>query len=163
MTENERQDEKASSSIDVAYPLAISSYDMAAKRFDAMDTKLNTVITFAVTVTLAVPAIASAKGIGFRSVWFVIAVCAFLAGVAVVTYGRVAAELILLNPKTLYEHYLDSDELEFKRDMIYWAGENFVHNTNVINRNARLAALASILFALEAVAVGAWVVSAYPW
>jgi hypothetical protein len=163
MAENEQQSERTWPSIEVAYPLAISSYDMAIKRFDAMDTKLNTLITFAVTVTLAVPAIANTKGLAFRSVWLVIAVCAFLAGVAVVTYARVAAELILLNPKTLYEHYLESEELEFKRYMIYWAGENFVHNTNVINRNARLAALASILFALEAVAVGAWVVSAYPW
>jgi hypothetical protein len=146
--------------VETAYPLAVSAYDVALKRFDAIDGKLNTLITFAVTVSLAVPVLANAKGLSFRSGWLVVAVSAFVFGVGVATFARLNGKLNLLDPKVMYDSYLDLDEWNFKRHTIYWAGENFRHNQSLINRNGNLAAVSASLFALEAVAVGAWVLAA---
>jgi hypothetical protein len=75
----------------------------------------------------------------------------------VATYARVMGTLYLLDPRVLYDSYLDLEPWQFKRHAIDWAGDNWQHNKNLINRNGNLAALAATLFALEAVAVGAWV------
>jgi len=146
--------------VETVYPLAIAAYDTAMKRFDAVDSKLNTLITFAVTVSLAVPVLASTKNLSFRSYWLVAAVLFFVFGVGSATFARLKGKLILLDPKVLYDSYLDLDEWGFKRHTIYWAGENWRHNQGLINRNGALAAIAATLFALEAVAVGAWVLAA---
>ncbi len=41
-------------SVDLAYPFAISAYDLAQKRLDAMESRLQTLIGFAATATLGI-------------------------------------------------------------------------------------------------------------
>ncbi len=146
-------------SVEEVYPLAIAAYDTAIKRFDALDGKLNTFVTFAVSVSLAVPVIAHNSSLSFRSKWFALAALSFVAGITVATVARLHGALNLLDPKTMYDSYLDCEPWDFKRRAIFWSGENFRHNKNLINRNGVLAAVAAILFALEAVLVGAWALS----
>jgi hypothetical protein len=147
-------------SVELAYPIALGSYETALKRLDAVDTKLNTLLTFAVTVSLAVPVLASTKNLSFRSIWFIAAAIAFALGVGVITFARLKGSLWLIDPRVIYDSYLDLDQWNFKRHTIDWAGDNWRHNQRLINRNGMLASVAAILFALEAVAVGAWVVAA---
>lgn len=146
-------------SVEEVYPLAIAAYDTAIKRFDALDSKLNTLVTFAVSISLVVPVIAHNSSQSFRSIWFAVAALAFVAGIAVATFARLKGALNLLDPKVMYDSYLDCEPWDFKRRAIYWSGENFRHNQDLINRNGALAAVAAILFALEAVSIGAWVLS----
>jgi len=146
-------------SVEEVYPLAIAAYDTATKRFDALDGKLNTLVTFAVSVSLVVPVVAHNSSLSFNSIWFALAALAFVAGITVATVARLHGALNLLDPKVIYDSYLDCEPWEFKRCAIYWSGENFRHNQNLINRNGALAAVAAILFALEAVLVGAWALS----
>ena len=42
-------------SVDLAYKLAVESYGIAIKRFDAIDDKIKSLITVALTVILAIP------------------------------------------------------------------------------------------------------------
>jgi hypothetical protein len=147
-------------SVELAYPIAIGSYDTAIKRLDALDSKLNTLLTFAVSVSLAVPVLANAKNLSFRSSWFITAAVAFVLGVGVTTFARLNGSLNLLDPRVIYDSYLDLDHWNFKRHTIDWAGDNWRHNQKLINRNANLGSVAATLFALEALAVGAWVVAA---
>jgi hypothetical protein len=149
-------------SLDLAYSIAVSSYDAAIRRFDAMDTKLNTLATFGVTVSLAIPVLASNKGLGFSSIWFLIAACAFIAGVSLITYARLTGSLWLLDPMTLHNDYITDQPPDFKRYIVYWAGKHFNRNMDVIDRNGNLAAWSAMAFAVEAVAVGAWVVAHAP-
>ena len=147
-------------SVEIAYPLALEAYERAMQRFDAVDSKINTLVTFAVTISLAVPVLASSKNISFRSYWFIFAALAFVFGIGIATYARLAGRLMLPDPRVIYDSYLHLEPWHFKRHMIDWAGDNWRHNQNLINRNGALAALSAILFALEVVAVGAWVVAA---
>jgi hypothetical protein len=52
--------------VELAYPLAASSYDVALKRFDAMDGRLQTILAFIVATSAAVPALAAGR-IHFQS------------------------------------------------------------------------------------------------
>src|SRR2546426_2782534 len=146
-------------SVEEAYPLALAAYDTAIKRFDSLDGKLNTLVTLAVSISLIVPVVANAKNVSFHSNWFMAAAVAFVSGIVVATVARLYGALKLLDPKVIYDSYLDCDPWDFKRRTIYWSGENFRHNQDLINRNGKLAAVAAILFALEAVLVGGWVLS----
>lgn len=44
-------------SVELAYPFVKDSYDVLLKRIDALDGKIQTVISLALTVTLAIPVI----------------------------------------------------------------------------------------------------------
>jgi hypothetical protein len=145
------------SSVDAAYQLASYTYELMAKRFDAMDSKLNTVTTFAVSVSLTIPVLARAGGISFHSGWLYGAGIAFVVGLAALTYPRVTSGLVFLTPKVLYEDYLSLTDVEFKRTAIYWAGQHFERNAAMIDRNARLLATGVSCFALEALLVAVWV------
>ncbi|MBA3572692.1 MAG: hypothetical protein H0W34_12160, partial [Pyrinomonadaceae bacterium] len=121
---------------------------------------LNTLVTFAISVSLAIPVVANTKGLSFRSWWFLGAALAFIGGIGVATFARLNGSLILIDPRVLYDSYLDLDPWNFKRHTIDWAGDNWRHNQTLINRNGKLAAIAAILFALEVAAVAAWVAAA---
>ncbi len=145
--------------VDLVYPLAMGAYDAAVRRYDAMDAKLNTLATFAVSVSLAVPVLARAANVSFHSSWFAAAAGAFVAGISLVTFARLNGQLMVFDPKTNYDSYLDLSEWEYKRYQIYWSGENFQHNKGLVNRNGTLAAVGAALFALEVLLIMAWVSS----
>lgn len=154
-------DEKLYPSLDLAYTIAMSSYDMTVKRFDAMDGKLNSLATFAVTVSFAIPVIAANRGMDFRSIWFYVAAIAFIAGVGAITYARIKGPLKMLDPTVLHDSYIDAQPEEFKRQILYYAGRHFDQNVRVVNRNGNLAAVAAMAFAIEVVAVAVWVAVAH--
>src|SRR5215204_2851093 len=112
-------------SVEVAYPIALDSYQVAIRRLDAVDGKLNTLVTFAVSVSLAVPVLAHNKGLSFNSPYFYAAIAAFIAGVSIATFARLHGYLYLPDPRVLYDSYLDLDAWQFKRHSIDWAGNNW--------------------------------------
>ena len=151
---------KSFPAVEFVYPLAIASYEVMQKRLDALDGRLQTLLTFIVSVSLAIPVVASNKGLSFRSGWFIAAICAFFASVGVGTYARLCKKLVVIDPGQLFTDYLDMSEWEFKKDTIYWAGVNFKANQEMIDWKAKLANITAMLFILEAVLVAAWVVAA---
>jgi hypothetical protein len=153
--------EQSYPAVGLAYEVALASYEVAQKRYDAIDARIQTLLAFATTLTLAVPAAASSiRGADLRSRWLISALIAFAGTVAVGTYARWKGDIILLNPKHLYDGWLRYSEWEFKTNMVYWAGEHFEANRRLINSKGRLAVAASIMFALEALMLVVWVLLA---
>ena len=148
-------------SVDLAYPIAVASYEVAAKRLDTVDGRLQTILAFIVTVSLAVPSVAGGRGLPFGSAWFYTAVGVFLAAVALGTYARLAGKLRVLKPSNLYEGWLDLPEWTFKKDMIYFAGEDFVKNLRLVNFKWKCSVVVTILFVAEAVCLAAWVAAQF--
>lgn len=144
-------------SVELAYPIAIASYETALKRLDALDNRVQTLMTFAATVMLAVPAVAANKGLSFKSGWFITALVLFLIANAFGIAARLRGHICLLSPETLYNEYLGLSEWEFKKDAIYWAGVNFKHNNNLILHRHRLMVMMLIFFLLEVEALAVWV------
>ena len=154
MTENKYAEEP---SVDLAYPFAVESYAIATKRYDAWDLKIQTLLSLGVTLTLAIPIGGKALGFGFYSVWFALAMITFVTAIGLGLYGRLSGKLKIIDPKTLYDHFLTHTELEFKRDMILWAGRNYTANRAIIDCMHRISVIITFLFILETLWVALWV------
>jgi hypothetical protein len=145
-------------SIELTYPLAIASYDVARVRLDAMDNRIQTLMMIGSTVSSALIVLLSGRGLRPASGWFILAMLAFLAALVVGTYGRLFGVLGVIGIKTLFDSYLGLAEVEFKKDMIYYAGKTLRENIALIKRKNDLAAWSMALFGLELICLSVWAV-----
>lgn len=142
--------------VELAYPIALASYETVSKRADALDSRAQTLITFFSTITMAFPAITAGKGLSFRSPWFLGGMILFAVANAFGLLARLRGRLIVLDPKNIFDHYLTDNDWEFKKNTIFFAGENFQHNNKLILRRAFYLNLSCLFFAVEALALAAW-------
>jgi hypothetical protein len=146
--------------VELAYPLAVASYDTIIKRLDFVDGRIQTLLAFAVTTIAIVPSVANARGIAFRSIWFYFAILAVAAILVVGSYARHTGTIAVLNPAILYEKWLAHSEWEFKKNLIYWAGVDFASNSELLVKKWQLSVAITFLFFLETVFLVAWVAAA---
>jgi hypothetical protein len=83
--------------VELAYPLALSAYDTMQKRMDIVENRLQTLIAFATTLTLAFIAAVSSKGFDFHSRLFYAAIALYIAGVCVGFGARLWGSLKLFD------------------------------------------------------------------
>ncbi len=157
----EKQAEKQSlqkrfPAVDLAYPIALSAYETILKRLDALDNRVQTTMAFAATITLAIPAITTGKGLTFRSHWFVAALVFYGIGNIIGVIARLKGMIVLPSPKEIFENYLDLSEWEFKKDTIFWAGENYRNNNKLLLLRSRLLNVMSLFFGAEVVSLAVW-------
>src|SRR6185503_12541513 len=113
-------------------------------------------MAFAATTTALVPSVASARGLTFHSKLLYFAIGCFVVELIVGTYARFCGTVRLLNPANLYERWLEWSPWEFKKNFIYWAGEDFKDNVRLVNKKWALSVVVSVLFFLEAALLVAW-------
>ncbi|HEX3560228.1 MAG TPA: hypothetical protein VHU19_13565 [Pyrinomonadaceae bacterium] len=143
-------------SVDLAYTFAVASYDVALKRLDIVDNRLQTVLALGATISLSVPALASARGLGFSSGWFVAAAFAFASAMILGTFARVTGSIILINPSRLYNKWLHFSEWEFKKNFICYAGEHFEANRALAGMRGWATTLVVMFFILEGLLLTVW-------
>jgi hypothetical protein len=151
--------EQLSSAIDLAFELAAASQDAVIKRLDSVDGKLQTLLGFAAGIFAGVPAIGSAKGVSFNSIWFYLAVIAMVLAIVLSFIARLTGVVKMLNPTVLYQKWLNFSEREFKQKFIKYAGKAFESNNAVVYRKWRLTIVVSLIFLLEAICLTIWVVA----
>lgn len=147
--------------VDLAYPIARESQELMIKRLDALDGRIQSVLSLAFTVTMAIPVIATGKGLSFRSPLFLAGVAFFLVGVVIGFAARLYGQTRVVSPAGLFEHYLHLPEWDFKNSYIYWAGEHFRQNNRLILLRARLLVAMSGCLAAEAVVLALWAASRF--
>ena len=147
-------------SVELAYPIAVASYENIIKRIDALETRTQTMMAFAATLTVAIPAMTAGRGLKFTSGWFITALILFAIANAIGTISRLKGDLKLLSPKVLFDDYLACSDWEFKKETIYWAGENFSHNNNLLLERHRLVVWMNVIFSLEAAVLSVWAAAA---
>jgi len=152
--------ETAFPSVDLAYDIAINSYDVAVKRIEWIDGRLQALLTFAATVGGAVVA-ASRSLLHFRSVWFYLAVISFGFATIVGFYARFTGTIRVLDPAVFYQTWLHRSNWEFKKDLIYFAGEDFQCNIKLSEKIWNLSIVVLILFFLEVAFLVLWVAKAH--
>lgn len=157
MDESEvKNDEREFPGVEFAYPLALSTYETMQKRMDAVENRLQTLIGFATTISLALIAAVSGKGFDFHSWLFYAAIALYAAGVGVGYCARLWGSLQLFDPSKAYRKSLGWPEWEFKKNAIFLAGQAFTANRRVINIKGWLTAAAATLFLSEAVCLAVW-------
>jgi len=158
MTEEEvRQAEKTYPSVKLAYPIAVASYDVALKRLDAMDGRLQTIITFIVASSAVVPSVAAGR-VHFRSGWFYAALGCFVLAIVVGTIARLKGRIKVLVPRRAFNHWLHKPEWEFQNDFIAFAADDFEENNTLVLFKWKCTIALSVLFLCQAACLVVWVV-----
>lgn len=157
-TKQRKKPEDEYPSVDLAYQIAIDSYDSVIKRIDSADARLQTLMTFAGTIGAAVPSVGASRGLlHFRSIWFYLAVISFTLAMILGFYARFSGTIRRLDPSVFYEKWLRFTPWEFKKNLIFFAAEDFQCNTALNKRNWDLSIAVLVLFLLEVVFLVLWV------
>ncbi len=142
--------------LDLIYPIAVNSYEVSVKRLDSIDSRLQTILAFIVSVSATVPAIGFSAKLQFRSTWLLFALISFIFSMFIGIYARWTGETILLSPETLLNEYKDDQPYQFKNFFIQGAAKDFEKNMNLVYCKWKLSVAVIILFALESVFLALW-------
>jgi hypothetical protein len=144
------------SSVDLAYSIALASYDLAQRRLEVVERRLQELLGFAVTISLGAIAVFSSKGYHFSSWLFIIAMLAGLLGLAIGTYARLHGFLVLIKPSVLDRKYLTLPEPIFKKYFVHFAGRHWKENAALINGKGTLTNFSVICFVIEIILLVLW-------
>ena len=137
------------------------SYAEVASRLNVVHSRLDSIQSVVVTLTLAVPTVALAADSDpdFGSGWLFGALVLAAVAVALGLRARAWSGLILVDPADIYEKWLQFPPAKFKREALYWAGKNFETNSRIVRRKSRVATLISGLLFIEAGLFILWLAS----
>ena len=143
-------DENKYPSIDLAYPIALSTYEALYKRNDAIDTKIQNSLTVSITIFLALVSVGKFLKLSMLSVWFITGSVLMLVSVGINLFARIYGEMRTLNPNKFYQKWLWKNHEHFMKDFIFFSGEDYSHNNKVVSDKWRLHvfSLISFIFAL---------------
>jgi hypothetical protein len=142
--ENNKQE-----SIDLSYLIAVESYEWAAKRYDSMDSRIQSILGLGMTLTLAAPIGFSALRLSVNHGWFIAAAIFFILALCAGTIARFLGSLIVLSPRVLYEKWLKLSEYEFKKKLILYAGRHLDKAARVVLIKHRFLIAVAVMFLLE--------------
>jgi len=148
--------EKAYPSVSLAYQFALASYDVAQKRLEVVEKRLQEILGFAITISLGVIALHANKNYNFNSWLFKAAMTVCLLGLIIGTYARVYGHLVLINPKVLHEKYLALPEAVFKNYFVKTSGTHWLKNASLVNRKGMLTSITVVCFILEIILLIFW-------
>ena len=122
--------------VEFAYELAMGSYDLIGQRLDAANARIQALLGFVATTTLAAPVIVRSiqSDASFDSLWFIaaigLAISTLCTGIVAIQFGS----LVAFSPTILYEKWLEWPDWEFKKNAIFWAGRHFETNSQLLDR-----------------------------
>ena len=147
--------------VEYAYPIAVASYDLALRRLDAIDGRLQTIMAFIVAVSAVVPSVAVPRGIHFRSCAFYAALGVFVVTLTIGTVARLYGKIKVFTPKKAFNHWLHKGQWTFKRDFISVAADDFESNNWLIKFKWWCMVVVSLLFFVQAVCLTVWVTGSF--
>jgi hypothetical protein len=143
--------------VDLAYDIALDSYDSLIKRIDNIDGRIQTLLTFAATTTAVIPTVANSRNISFRSGYLYVAISLFAIQLIAGIIGRYVGNIRLLRPESFYAKWLHKDAWTFKKDLIHFAGVDFEHNATLLSRRWLISLALSILYFVEVGFLLVWI------
>jgi hypothetical protein len=146
------------SGVHLAYEIARDSYAVVCQRLDAVNARLQSLIGFAATVTIAAPVIVRSfeEQASVDSFWFVVAICLALIIAAVGLVALAVGTVTLLSPRVLHTSWLDYEDPEFKGHMISWASEHFDKGTELVSIKGWTTVVLTVLFLAEITCLLIW-------
>ena len=141
-------------SVDLAYQLAVQSYDLMVKRFDAMDARIQSTIGLVVSLTVAIPIAISTFALQYPPWLMRATVVVFLLAIILGICARFAGKISLVSPAELHRTWIQSPEEDFKREFIRHAGTHMDANARLLNKRYRLMCGVIFLLFLEALLFG---------
>jgi hypothetical protein len=145
--------------VDAAFQFVVPSYQIMAGRFEAADTRLNSLTTTLLTMTTAVPVFAKAinPAVTFASGSFALGLIAAGVGLTLGVWGRNTGKLTVVDPMVLYRKSLWRTDPGFKKNAIGFAGQHFDDNAKAVERKGNVATAMVIAMVAELAAFAIWV------
>lgn len=150
-------------SLDLAYEYVKPTYDLLSRRLDAVENRGRAVLTFAGTLTFAMPVFAAnVLGVSARrldSPWLLLGLAAFAGILVCGVLMASSVNFLLPSVKELFDEHMDVEPAQFKINQLYYAAEDFVENTRLIARLTFTSTVAAVLLLVEAAAFGVWILT----
>jgi hypothetical protein len=148
--------------VEGAQMFVIPSYQFMLSRLEAVDSRLHTLVAFVATVTLAIPTIGRALNstASFTSAFFLLAIGLALLAIALGVVVRVRGAILLPDPLACYNEWHHLSKWEFQRDALYFAGQHYHANRDLIHRKAKGVFAMSLIFLAELACLLLWVLLA---
>jgi hypothetical protein len=145
---SDSNDQSAWPGVNRAYDFVLPSYQLLMARFEAADGRIQSMLTFAATITLGIPVFGKSinPGLSLASPWLWLAVVTFGCIAVIGVVGRAQGSLRLVDPGVLYEKWLHRSEWTFRKDMIHFAGQDFKDNADAIRHKGNCAVAMAALF-----------------
>jgi hypothetical protein len=140
------------------YPIAIDSYDVMAKRVEAVDNKLQAQLTVMLSVFVVIPTLLKDRGYAFSSPWFVSSMIVLTGAIAIALYARLAGNLKVLKPREMYKKFSHLKDYEFMTDMIIHANNAFDANHQLVTRKWSSLKYSLFIFSLSMGLLVAWAI-----
>ncbi len=159
MSEEHENLERPFPSVGLAYDLAVRSDDLSVERADAMNSKIQSLISLSCALTFAIPVAARSLKLDLSSHWFTAIVVIFGLTVVVGFVGRFfirKGDIKCVDPGKLHEDWLHLSEGEFKKHFTEYAGWRFKQNNRLITARWRCAIAMSFLLSLEVLFMALW-------
>jgi len=149
-------------SVPFAYDFVLPSYQWMLSRLEAIDGRIQGILTFAATFTLGMPLIGKSiiKDISFTSRYFLGALGVFSIIVAYSVVRLSWGHLQLANPGVIHQKWLHLSAHAFKLRALYWASRHFNENTILVNTKGRAVNWLSGLLCLEVGLLLLWIITA---
>jgi hypothetical protein len=162
MTDLTETPENAWPAVEAAQVFVLPSYQWAIARVDAVDSRIQALMTFVATVTLGIPTLsrAFASAISFKTPWIIVAVVIAIAVVTDGMLGRTRGALSLVDPMSLYNTSLGLSKWEFQRDALYHAGKHLATNVALVEAKVAVLNRMTWLFLLELALLFVWIARA---
>ena len=138
----------------------LPSYQLLVSRFDAADARLTSLLTLTSTLTIPVPIFAKnvQPDISFASPLFVGGMVVFVLAAIIGVVGRIVGSLVLPDPLTIYDKSLEWSEWEFKKNQLYYAGQNFHKNARAIRTKGNVSIFVTTALLTEVLLLAVWIV-----
>ena len=150
-------------SVELAYEFIVPSYDWAIRRLEAAERRIDNLMRFIITVTLALGASAiaiaelSSQPLSpFLDCAAFVALASFLVAIVLGMCVRQMGNLALLSPSALYRDYIQKNKRDFQGLTLFYAGKDFERNERLVRSKSRGATGMVILFLFELIAAATW-------
>ena len=146
------------------YDISVASYAFTISRIDAVNARMQTVLTIASTLAVAFAVIATninEEGQASCDYLLYLTAVAYLmtliGGIWTMLYGKPSA----LRPKTLRENYSEDAPDQFMDEIITDAGTSMDENLTIINRKHWMTVVASGFLGLQVILMGIWLMVSF--
>ena len=161
MTSNvgEEISQSNSAAVDLAYGIALSAYVSAREQWENVHRRLDALLSFVTTLTIATPVAAQAvlDDPDFGSPLLIGAGALYALLVLIALTARSFGAIRQISPRELHEQWLHLDEGEFKLGIIDWSGRHSDQSQRLIARKSFAANVMALLFVAEALTLVAWI------
>jgi hypothetical protein len=126
-----------------------------------LESRLQDMLTLITVITLGAPALARAvlPNVAIASGWSFGAALIYLLAMGIGIWGRAQGELRTIDPKALFDEWMDLPPETFQIEALRYAGEHLRENDLTVRRRHFALLVMSGLFAVETVLLFLWLVA----